>query len=193
MSEQGNKSRDVAATVNRLRMLQVDLADESDLVRQEQLSEVIKRALAEIVPEQRQAFLEELRDRFPNWDAGSTGQADQKETITASDMYEDLDDPDFLIEKLTAIAPSLSDDKRQSLAAKLQQSGLASEGRKFSPHITIARFNNPPLNKVAAFMAGHSLFELPPFRAKEFHLYSSLITSNGAVHTIETSYPLKEK
>ena len=124
MSEQGNKSRDVAATVNRLRMLQVDLADESDQVRREQFSEVIKRALAEIVPEQRQAFLEELRDRFPNWDAGRTGQADQKETIAAPDMYEDLDDPDFLIEKLTALAPSLSDDKRQLLAAKLQQSGL---------------------------------------------------------------------
>ncbi|MCK5271838.1 MAG: hypothetical protein KAJ52_04645 [Sedimentisphaerales bacterium] len=124
MSEQGNKSRDVAATVNRLRMLQVDLADESDQVRREQFSEVIQRALAEIVPEQRQAFLEELRDRFPNWDTGRTGQADRKETIAAPEMYEDLDDPDFLIEKLTALATSLSDDKKQSLSAKLKQSGL---------------------------------------------------------------------
>ena len=82
---------------------------------------------------------------------------------------------------------------QRRVEAKLQQSGLAPEGRKFSPHITIARFNNPPLDKVAAFMAGHSLFELPPFRANEFHLYSSFLTSSGAVHTLETSYPLRAK
>jgi 2'-5' RNA ligase len=82
---------------------------------------------------------------------------------------------------------------RSRIEAKLLRTGLASEGRKFSPHITIARFNHPPLDKVATFMAGHSLFELPPFRVKEFHLYSSFLTSGGAVHTIEASYPLRAK
>jgi 2'-5' RNA ligase len=82
---------------------------------------------------------------------------------------------------------------QRRVEAKLQQSGLTPEGRKFSAHITIARFNNPHLDKVAAFMAAHSLFELPPFRAKEFHLYSSFLTSGGAVHTLEASYPLRAK
>jgi len=79
---------------------------------------------------------------------------------------------------------------RFRIETKLQQSGLAPEGRKFSPHITIARFKKTPLDKIAAFMAGHSLFELPVFRAEEFHLYSSHLTSGGAIHTIEDSYPL---
>jgi 2'-5' RNA ligase len=82
---------------------------------------------------------------------------------------------------------------QRRVEAKLQQSGLAPEGRKFSPHITIARFKNPPLDKVVAFMAAHSLFELPPFRPKDFHLYSSFLTSGGAVHTLEASYPLRAK
>ena len=82
---------------------------------------------------------------------------------------------------------------RRRIEAKLQQTGLAPEGRKFSPHITIARFKNPPLTKVASFMAAHNLFELPAFRAEEFHLYSSHLTSSGAIHTIEASYPLRAK
>jgi 2'-5' RNA ligase len=82
---------------------------------------------------------------------------------------------------------------RNRIEMKLQQTGLAPEGRKFSPHITIARFRNPPLTKVASFMSAHSLFELPTFQAKEFHLYSSHLTSDGAIHTIEASYPIRTK
>lgn len=81
---------------------------------------------------------------------------------------------------------------RNKIESTLVSNGLAPEGRKFSPHITIARCKNPPLKRVADFMAAHSLFELPPFPAEEFHLYSSLLSSSGAIHQLEETYPLGE-
>ena len=71
----------------------------------------------------------------------------------------------------------------------LQQVGLEPEGRKFSPHITIARFKNPHAGKVASYMAAHNLFELPSYQVDEFHLYSSILRADGAIHTIEASFP----
>lgn len=79
---------------------------------------------------------------------------------------------------------------RRRIDASLVKSGLAPEGRKFSPHITIARLRNPPIKRIADFMAVHSMFALPPFPVEEFHLYSSLLSNRGAVHQIEETYPL---
>ena len=79
---------------------------------------------------------------------------------------------------------------RNRIESNLVKKGLTPEGRKFSPHITIARLKNPPIKKVADFMAAHSLFSLPPFPIEEFHLYSSILSSSGAIHQIEETYPL---
>ncbi len=69
--------------------------------------------------------------------------------------------------------------------------GLSPEGRKFSPHITLARLHDTPLARLGRFLAGNSLFATEPFPVSEFHLYSSQLTSKGAVHTIEASYSLQ--
>jgi len=37
----------------------------------------------------------------------------------------------------------------------------------------------------------HSLFKVPDVAVEAFHLYSSRLTPEGAVHTIEATYPLK--
>lgn len=79
---------------------------------------------------------------------------------------------------------------RNRIETALVRLGLEPEHRKFSPHITIARFKEPHLGKVADFLTGHGLFELPPFPAEEYHLYSSHLTSTGAIHQIEASYPV---
>ena len=81
---------------------------------------------------------------------------------------------------------------RNRIESTLVKNGLTPESRKFSPHITIARFKDPPLKRVADYMSAHSLFALPPFQINEFHLYSSILTSSGAVHHIEETYPLKK-
>ncbi len=68
--------------------------------------------------------------------------------------------------------------------------GLGPEGRKYSPHITLARLHDTPLARLSRFLAGNGLFATEAFPVSEFHLYSSELTSKGAFHTIEASYPL---
>jgi 2'-5' RNA ligase len=43
---------------------------------------------------------------------------------------------------------------------------------------------------VGRFLAGNNLFATEAFPVSEFHLYSSELTSKGAFHALEASYPL---
>ena len=79
---------------------------------------------------------------------------------------------------------------RNRVEATLVRQGLTPEGRKYSPHITLARLNNAPSNKIGRFLAGNNLFTSKPFAVAEFHLFSSRLTPKGAIHSIEASYPL---
>jgi 2'-5' RNA ligase len=80
---------------------------------------------------------------------------------------------------------------RNRIETALVRIGLEPEERKFAPHITIARFKNPSLNRFKDFMATNNLFELPPFPVNEFHIYSSKLTSKGAIHQLEASFPVE--
>ena len=79
---------------------------------------------------------------------------------------------------------------RRRVESALQQAGVQPEGRKFSPHITLARLKNAPMNRLGEFLTGHALFKLAPFDVEEFHLFSSQLTSKGAIHTLEATYSL---
>ena len=72
----------------------------------------------------------------------------------------------------------------------LVRGGLAPEGRKYSPHLTIARLKETPAVKAGNFIAANGLFASPSFTVQEFLLYSSKLTAKGAIHTIEKIYPL---
>ncbi len=47
------------------------------------------------------------------------------------------------------------------------------ETRKFHPHVTVARLNDPHREKVAEFVVTNSLFSSEPFEITQFHLYRS--------------------
>lgn len=79
---------------------------------------------------------------------------------------------------------------RNRIETALIRSGLEPEGRKYSPHITIARLEGTPLSRLTNFMAGNNLYASPTFPVKSFYLYSSKLTAKGAIHTQEASYPL---
>jgi len=68
--------------------------------------------------------------------------------------------------------------------------GLAPEGRKYAPHITLARLQDTPLARVGRFLAGNGLFATEEFPVSEFHLYSSQLTAKGAFYALEASYKL---
>lgn len=79
---------------------------------------------------------------------------------------------------------------RNRVESTLVRSGLEPEGRKFSPHITLARLRNTPREKVAAYLTYNSMFTTEEFPVNEFLLYSSVLNSKGAKHYIEDAYPL---
>ena len=79
---------------------------------------------------------------------------------------------------------------RNRIENRLVGMGLEPEGRKYSPHITLARLHDPSLARLGRFLAGNSLFAMEPFLVSEFHLYSSQLTAKGAFHAIEASYRL---
>ncbi len=121
-----NVSRRAAATANRLRLIQIDFADESPDTRREYLSQEIKRALEGILPEERKAFLEELMERFPSWDSGVEVTAPAEETVAQSPMdIAELQDPSFLLQRLIEVSKSLSEEERAALVKGLREAGLA--------------------------------------------------------------------
>ncbi len=79
---------------------------------------------------------------------------------------------------------------RKKIDSALARIKVQPEGRKFSPHITMARLRNSPVRKVANFLAGNGLFSQEPFLVEDFKLYSSILTSKGAYHKVEWIYPL---
>jgi 2'-5' RNA ligase len=82
------------------------------------------------------------------------------------------------------------------LADKVEQvlvrgSGIEPERRKFSPHITVARFRETSASKVAGYLARNSTFRTETFPVDAFYLYSSTLTPKGAIHQREATYALK--
>jgi len=125
-TSEGPGSDLVAATVNRIRMALVDLADEPVQARQDVLDEEIERALSQVVPDQRKAFLEELMQRFPSWDARVGVELKTAESAERSATDErELSDPNFLVARLIQLAPTLSQRDRQVLIQRLCEAGLS--------------------------------------------------------------------
>ena len=80
---------------------------------------------------------------------------------------------------------------RNKVNSILRQCGIEPETRKYHPHVTLARLKNSSSHRVAQFLSQHSLLKTPSFMANTLTLYSSVLTSKGAVHTIEQEYPLQ--
>ncbi len=79
---------------------------------------------------------------------------------------------------------------RDQVEQALVKVGLEPEGRAFSPHITLARLREPQVPLVSRFLERNGHFSGGPFPVTEFHLYSSTLTRQGAIHRREASYPL---
>jgi 2'-5' RNA ligase len=72
----------------------------------------------------------------------------------------------------------------------MQRIGLAPEGRKYTPHVTLARLRASSSRDVATYLSARGLFRTPPFRVSRFVLYSSRASMGGGPYVIEESYPL---
>jgi RNA 2',3'-cyclic 3'-phosphodiesterase len=72
----------------------------------------------------------------------------------------------------------------------LQRAGLPPERRRFAPHLTLARLDNAPEAKLAAWVQAHNLFRSEPVTVGHFTLFSSLLGKEQSVYTAEVEYPL---
>ncbi|MCC7272387.1 MAG: RNA 2',3'-cyclic phosphodiesterase [Alphaproteobacteria bacterium] len=79
---------------------------------------------------------------------------------------------------------------RDRVEAAVARAGCPREGRKFAPHVTLARLKGAPAHRVQGFVAAHSLFRAEPFVADRIVLYSSFLAHEGAIHRAEAEYPL---
>lgn len=77
-----------------------------------------------------------------------------------------------------------------TIEERLADLGIEKENRDYHPHITIGKNKEVQRHKVEEFIDRHGDFKIPGIPVSEFILYSSELTSEGAVHTSEKSIPL---
>jgi 2'-5' RNA ligase len=75
----------------------------------------------------------------------------------------------------------------------LQRIGLPPEGRKYTPHVTLARLRGTPHRDVADYLAVRGgLASTASFHVSRFVLFSSKASTGGGPYVIEQAYPLAE-
>ena len=79
---------------------------------------------------------------------------------------------------------------KRKIDTSLLSCGIGADGRKYSPHVTIARLNNPPMQRLTSFLAGNAFLDFAEFPVNSFLLYSSSLSPKGARHTVEAQYEL---
>ncbi len=72
----------------------------------------------------------------------------------------------------------------------LQRLGLTPEGRKFVPHVALARLRGTSAGEVAQFLAFSGRFQPLEFPVGRFVLFSSKDSVGGGPYLVEHSYPL---
>ena len=79
---------------------------------------------------------------------------------------------------------------RERVESALVRLGLTPEGRKFTPHVTLARLNGAPADCLGGFVQSHQLVRLGPITVESFALFSSWSHGEGPIYEIETEYLL---
>jgi len=79
---------------------------------------------------------------------------------------------------------------QSKVESTLVRAGLAPEGRKFTPHVTLARLKKPEIGRLQTFVEGNNLFKAGPFTVEHFSLFESQLGKGGPVYTALQDYPL---
>ena len=72
----------------------------------------------------------------------------------------------------------------------LRRMGLEPEGRKYIPHVTLARLRDATSRQVADYLAARGLFRSPPFDVDRFVLFSARASVGGGPYVVEAAFPL---
>jgi 2'-5' RNA ligase len=89
------------------------------------------------------------------------------------------------------VAPSPALMEAQAEQERLMQRiGLEPEGRKYTPHVTLARLRDVSSRAVADYLATRGYFRTASFRVSRFVLFSSRDSIGGGPYVVEAAYPL---
>ncbi|MGA7676633.1 MAG: RNA 2',3'-cyclic phosphodiesterase [Rhizomicrobium sp.] len=80
---------------------------------------------------------------------------------------------------------------QRKIESVLQRIGLEADGRKYTPHVSLAKLKGTQNGHVFDFLADHALYAGVPFAVAGFILYSSQLTPNGSIYRAEKAYRLK--
>src|SRR5215467_7399174 len=75
----------------------------------------------------------------------------------------------------------------------MQRVGLEPEGRKYTPHVTLARLRDTSSREVADYLSTRQPFRTAPFQVGRFVLFSSRASVGGGPYVVEAAYPLKAR
>jgi len=115
----------VLETANRLRLIQADFADESNQTRRDYLCEEIEKALATLLPAEREEFLRRLLERFPTGGFITPPEGGVRETEGDSTAGEArFRNVDFLIQNLLETVPTLTEEQKVIIDKSLEEAGL---------------------------------------------------------------------
>ena len=92
---------------------------------------------------------------------------------------------------VAAVAPSPAVMELQAEHERLMQRvGLEPEGRKYTPHVTLARLRDSSSFDVAEYLSAHAAFRSQPFTVSRFVLFSSRASVGGGPYVVDAAYPL---
>jgi 2'-5' RNA ligase len=82
---------------------------------------------------------------------------------------------------------------QQRIESVLTRHGIALDGRKFSPHITLARLTLVPPAYVRDWLEGNSYFLSSSFAVEDFTLFDSYRARTSAIYTPLQAFPLNQE
>jgi 2'-5' RNA ligase len=92
---------------------------------------------------------------------------------------------------VAAVEPSRALIELQAEQERLMQRlGLVPEGRKFTPHVTLARLHDASSQDVADYLSVRGYFPSKVFTASRFVLFSARASTGGGPYVVEDSYAL---
>ena len=92
---------------------------------------------------------------------------------------------------VATLAPAQAVTELQAEHERLMQRvGLEPEGRKYIPHVTLARLRESSNRQVADYLALRAPVRSPAFPISRFVLFSSRNSIGGGPYVVEAAYPL---
>ena len=79
---------------------------------------------------------------------------------------------------------------RDKVESAVVRAGIAPDGQKYQPHVTLARGKGEPMPKLGDYLVQHNLFRSAPFEVTHFTLFTSFLNREGAIYVPERSYEL---